>query len=489
MNTRHPSIGTKPTMLGRGDADTSLLSGEFCDPAVEHEYRLWRYDATLSQYKIVAWLLIVVAIPFLWTTYGLFGPTENYLLLASFRCVQLGISIWALWLAAHRARYKALDQSAFLSVLMVLTTNVMSMYLSPAVGMLMVVQSLMIVTTCYVVYPGRLVRLAPSLILFSCAFLATVALAPAILARDVPGIVVWTVIANAVGFLAARQLNRFRRSEYRSLIRAQQNVEELERATIAAERAQQEAETANRAKSAMLANTSHELRTPLNAIIGFSEMIEGQYLGPIENERYRQYAEHINGSGKHLLSLIDDLLDLSKIEAGQAEMHPEWVSAAAITTETLHMIESRAAARSVLVHHEIDPKLDCLLSDRRALRQILINLLTNAVKFSGPSSEISLQALLRADGSAELKIMDRGPGFEPDDIERLLQPFQQSEADPTRPREGWGLGLALVGAMADLNQITFSLGNREGGGAEAVLLFPQEKVKPVHHPLKIAASA
>lgn len=482
------NIGRKPTMLGKGDTQTSRLGGEFRDPETEDTYRLWRYDATLIQYKITGWLLVFATAPFIWTNYKIFGPSEEFAMLAAIRVVLLAVSVWVLVLAFARADYRRLDRFAFVAGMLVLGSNVLTMYLVEHIGNLMILQGLMIVTICYVLYPGRLVQIAPALGVFSAAFLVTVLTKSSISATEVPGVVAWALIANSVGFLAARQFARFRRSEYMSIRRAEADVAALEEARTVAEQARLEAESANRAKSAMLANTSHELRTPLNAIIGFSEMIQREMLGPIGNQRYRQYAEDINGSGKHLLSLIDDLLDLSKIEAGKSELHPEWIPVESLITETVRLIDGRMRAKGIVLRLDLSPDLDSLLADERTLRQILINLLTNAVKFSPSGSEVIVSGAMMDDGHACLLVRDQGPGFNPGEIARLMQPFEQSEADPNRPREGWGLGLALVKAMCELNGIGFVLENREAGGACAALKFTPRLARRRKAELKLAAS-
>lgn len=477
MNTTGKSLGNAPTALGSHDAQTSWLSGEFSDRDLEHRYRLWRYDAMLAQYKIIGWLLILAALPFLWTAYRVFGPTTAYATLALLRLTLVAVSIWILIAVYRRAAYRRLDESALSAAVLLLFTNGVTMHLSPEVGQLMIIQTLMIVTVCYVIFPGRTIEISPALILFSASFLYVVINKSDLTVTETPAIIVWLLIANSVGFLAARQFNRFRRSEFASITRAERHVAELEEARRTAEQAQAEAESANRAKSAMLASTSHELRTPLNAIIGFSELIHTELLGPIGNDRYRQYAADINGSGKHLLSLINDLLDLSKIEAGKTELHPDWLAVEDVVTEPLRLVESRAQSSAIRLKLDVHPAIASVRADERALRQILINLLTNAIKFSPDKGSVTLQGVLEQDGSVLVRVLDRGPGFEPGDVERLLQPFQQAEADPNRPREGWGLGLALVSAMCELNRIGFSLRNRQGGGAEAELRFSPDLVR------------
>lgn len=488
MQTADGSDGFEPTRLGGGQAATSRLSGEFRDPDAEHCYRLWRYEATLPQYKITGWLLIAAAAPFLWTIYKLFGVTPEFLMLAAARLTLLAVSVWALVLAYKRATYNRLDHSAFVAGMLVLGSNVLTMYLADRVGNLMILQGLMIVTVCYVIFPGRLITIAPALVLFTAAFLFAVLTKSSLSAVEAPGVVVWAMIANSVGFLAARQFARFRRSEYMSIRRAEDQLSALEDARRVADRARQEAEEANRAKSAMLANTSHELRTPLNAIIGFSEMIKTQLLGPTGNERYREYAEDINGSGRHLLSLIDDLLDLSKIEAGKVELHPEWLPIDDVVAGSVRLVEARAHVNNVSLRVSLQDDIGNLYADERALRQILINLLTNAVKFSPAGSEVLLSGEIAPDGSALLHVLDQGSGFGPEEIARLLKPFEQAQANPNHPREGWGLGLALVTAMCDVNGIGFSLDNRKSAGARATLHFSPRLRHCPGTDLRLAAS-
>ncbi|WP_417515724.1 sensor histidine kinase [Minwuia sp.] len=466
-----PSLGSVPTGLSRADGQTSRLSGEFLDPSTEHEYRLWRYDATLAQYRIVAWFVLVAVFPFLFAVYQSWGLTDAFFVVAAGRAVQFLISLWALWAVYTRAGYRTLDRSALAYGAVLFGVNALAMWLSPTTGLLMIIQGLMIIIACYVLYPGRLIALVPVIITFSLFFIALVLFRFEIERSHQIGIIVWTVVGNAVGFLAARQLNRFRRSEFIALRRAQQDVRELKLARSEAEQARAAAEAANQAKSAMLANTSHELRTPLNAIIGFSEMIQRQMLGPVDNPRYVQYAGDIHRSGTHLLSLIDDLLDLSKIEAGKTELHREWVGIDALIADIVRMNRHRADARGQSIHVTVDPALTSVWADDRALRQIMVNLVTNALKFSRPGTTVDIVCERMADGGACLSVRDRGPGIAPDDLKRLMQPFQQAEIDPSKPREGWGLGLALVRTLSGLHGADFRLIARDGGGTDARVRF------------------
>lgn len=455
----------------------SALTGEFRNRDAEDEFRLWRYDAILLQYKIVGWLLVFAAIPFNWTVYKIFGLTPEFAVLVVIRTIVLLAAAWGLWLAYNKAPYRLLDISAFVAGALVLACNGTVMYLHESIASLMLIQALMIITVCYVIYPGRLVLIAPALVLFSCGFVATVLTKSNLSISEMPGVVVWTVLANVIGYLGARQFNRFRRNEFAAIRQNERQNQALDSARRAAERAMLEAEKANRAKSAMLANTSHELRTPLNAIIGFSEMLQKEMLGPLGDARYRSYADDINDSGRHLLNLIDDLLDLSKIESGKAEMRPAWNEVSYVLEDAIRMERRRAeiAGVHVLLNASMAPAE--IFVDERAFRQILINLLGNAIKFSPRDAEVEVVAEMQHDGGARFAILDRGPGLPAGEIERLKQPFQQMNHDPTRPRDGWGLGLALVSSLAELNGIEFELGNREGGGASAVVIVPQPQVR------------
>jgi len=233
-----------------------------------------------------------------------------------------------------------------------------------------------------------------------------------------------------------------------------------------------EAETANAAKSAFLANMSHELRTPLNAILGFSEIIAGQAMGPGAMTRYSEYARDIHTSGDHLLSLINDLLDVAKIEAGKMEIDPKPVDPRHVMEGIGRIMANRFAARSQEFSIAVAPELPLLVADERALKQMLLNLVSNAAKFTPPGGHIAITCGISRAGGMEFCVDDDGPGIAPEKLARLFQPFNQIENRFDREAGGTGLGLALVQGLVQLHGGRAWLESEPGHGTRAFLYFP-----------------
>ncbi len=231
-------------------------------------------------------------------------------------------------------------------------------------------------------------------------------------------------------------------------------------------------EHAYAAKSSFLANMSHELRTPLNAIIGFSDMIESQMLGPIFNEKYLEYARNINDSGKHLLDLISDILDMSKIEAGKHTLDLETVNIKEIIDRASQMITGRAQEQGInLCTSDIENSDINIIGDRRALTQIILNLLSNAVKFTPASGSIWIECNVKED-HIYLKICDTGIGIPPNKLAAVLKPFEQVSCQYTRDHEGTGLGLAITKKLIELHGGTLNLESTVNVGTTATVKLP-----------------
>jgi PAS domain S-box-containing protein len=240
--------------------------------------------------------------------------------------------------------------------------------------------------------------------------------------------------------------------------------------------ARETAEAASRAKSAFLAHMSHELRTPLNAIIGFSELIMTEMLGPVGSPRYKEYAGDIHSSGKHLLQLINDVLDISKIEAGKAELRDETVDVREIVEHCAALIHPQASAGSLKVILDVPRELPFLRGDARALRQILLNLLSNAVKFTPPEGEVRIAVRLNEQRALEITVSDSGIGMSAADTARVFEPFFQIQNALTRKYEGTGLGLSLVKGLVEMHGGTVSVRSAPQQGTAITATFPPARV-------------
>jgi signal transduction histidine kinase len=253
--------------------------------------------------------------------------------------------------------------------------------------------------------------------------------------------------------------------------------EQAEQGATAAREALERAQAANRSKSEFLANMSHELRTPLNAIIGFSEMIEGEIFGPLENEKYRTYVHDIHGSASHLLEVINDILDLSRIEFGKVTLDETEVDLDAVIRACIVIIEGRAGEGQLNLEYRRPPAPLKLYGDERRIKQIFINLLSNAVKFTLPGGRVSVTTALDSDGCLVASVADTGIGIRREDLDRIMAPFGQADSGLNRKYEGTGLGLPLTRAFMDLHGGTLALDSEYGTGTTVHVTFPASRVR------------
>ena len=241
--------------------------------------------------------------------------------------------------------------------------------------------------------------------------------------------------------------------------------------------ARRAAETANAHKTDFLAKVSHEIRTPLNAIIGFSEMMANERFGPIGNQRYIEYANDISRSGRHVLDIVNDLLDISKIEAGEMDLDFAAVRLNNAVLEAVSLLQPQANTQRVIVRTALSDRLPEIVADFRSIKQIAINILANAIKFTPSGGQIVVSTAYEPNGSVVLRIRDTGIGMSRDELEQAMKPFKQAPSGASRTRgEGTGLGLPLTKAMTEANRATFAVSSTPNEGTLVEIAFPSQRV-------------
>ncbi len=287
------------------------------------------------------------------------------------------------------------------------------------------------------------------------------------------------VVAAGIHFYFVFLVKNLQRTAFSMLdYRAKKDrlIEELKKEKASADEARSRAEAANLAKSKFLANMSHELRTPLNAIMGFAEMIKDEYLGPAGHPNYKSYAADIHASGEHLLKLINGILDLSRIEAGKYELSEKPVDLGVIARECVHLLRLDAQSKNLRLGASYAPAMPCVMADEKALRQICLNLLGNAIKFTPEGGSISIRTSILQSGEALLAVRDNGPGIPKKEMETVLSAFGQGSAAAQVPGRGTGLGLSIVTRLAELHGGSFKLRSEEKVGTEALVILPGSRV-------------
>lgn len=297
-------------------------------------------------------------------------------------------------------------------------------------------------------------------------------------------VVIWTSVrdfivlqlmifaAFTIGLFCNYVFERQRRMAYLGRAEAEHHAASLQAALRRTAEAQMHAEEAARVKTDFVAHVSHELRTPLNAVIGFGEVLEKQIFGPLGHPKYAEYARDIRESGEHLLSLINDVLDLSKIEAGRMELHREVLSPQELVRASLVLVSGLAQMRGTAVQVEMSDDLPEIFGDARAIKQMLVNLLSNALKFAPPGGDVRIVASSSPSGIM-LAVSDDGPGMTPEQQEVALTPFGQVSGMIAGSERGTGLGLALANRLAELHGAPLEIHSTPGRGTRVAFRLPR----------------
>ncbi len=302
---------------------------------------------------------------------------------------------------------------------------------------------------------------------------------------DMNGTVLALMGASGVAFFALLANRLFATHCETIAFRAEKDIliSELEQANAKSADARLKAEEANIAKSRFLATMSHELRTPLNAILGFSEVLKGEFFGKHAAEQYREYSSDIHSSGQHLLALINEILDLSRIEAGKYELQEESVSLAGIVEDCCYLLAMRAKGKNQSIHPAVEEGLPKIWGDERAIRQIILNLLSNAVKFTPQNGEIWINVGWTGSGGQYVSVRDNGPGIPESEIATVMSSFGRGAIAIKTAEQGTGLGLPIVKGLVELHGGRFTLQSKLRVGTEVVVTFPANRVMQALAPM------
>ena len=318
----------------------------------------------------------------------------------------------------------------------------------------------------------------PPAVYLGLAPLGAIALSIAATQRDFNALMLLVMTSSAVVFflILATRLYSGALATVQSRAEKDAMFAELEQAKANSDEARRRAEEANLAKSRFLATMSHELRTPLNAILGFSEVMKNEVFGAHATPSYRDYSGDIHASGQHLLTLINEILDLSRIEAGRYELNEEAVELAHVVSECRHMLNLKAKAKGQTIREYLDPSLPRLWADERAVRQVVLNLLSNAVKFTPQGGEITIKVGWTSSGGQYVSVKDTGPGIPEEEIPVVMSSFGRGSLAIKTAEQGSGLGLPIVKGLIDLHGGGFQLKSKPREGTEVIITFPSSRV-------------
>ncbi|MCW5770248.1 MAG: hypothetical protein KIT16_01330 [Rhodospirillaceae bacterium] len=459
----------------------------FSDPETETAYRRYSFNDWRWLNRLAFTLTGLAFILHTATDHWLYGFSATFFALLTTRLVIVGILLLAYPLTAGTTGLARRDTGIFALQLLVVGAYFALVLMMPRIHLVdrVTVQS---VTTMLILFGQYFFvstrvpySVAAGLACSAAYFAMTVAtdrLSPPAMALEIAV----HAFANVLGTIACYRSAALRRRQFALLSRQEElnrrleaQGQSLEAAAAELEGARDRAQHANRAKSEFLAYMSHELRSPMNAIIGFSEIMKREVFGRISPPKYRDYAEDIHGSATHLLSLINDILDLSKAEAGKLVVQETPVDLAAMAETARRLVRVRAEASGVTLRTQIAPNLPPLMADERMVKQMVLNLLSNAIKFTPAGGTVTIAADGDAAGALTLAVSDTGCGIPAEEIPRILEPYGRTRSAERSDTEGTGLGLTLVKAMAEVHGARLDIASEANRGSTFALHFPRER--------------
>ncbi len=466
----------------------SRFSAEFTDPSMEQAFREASFvDARLLN-RTTAAIASLIFVGFAIFDYIVLGTSQLFYTLFGLRIGLAGTAVLVIALTNDPKRYRVADIAILVLQLYIVGMFLVAVSVRSPSGLLYPpnVSSygiVMIVLGNYVFIATRFSFSTLVALLASLSYLAVSLLFRPFTSVDMALEGTLLLGCNMLGVSMLHRIQTLQRRQYGMLREERLAGERLqaqsrELKTIARDlaRARDEATIANRAKSEFLAHMSHELRSPLNAIIGFTEVMTSAMFGPVEPPRYREYVGDINASGVHLLAVINDLLDLSKAESGHMELNETVVRIEDAAASAMRLVRERAYEATVKLTLDVPETLPDLRADERMIKQIVLNLLTNSVKFTQPGGTVAVSARLDDEGRLVVVVADTGVGIEAQDIPKVLEAYGQADVARSRSSEGTGLGLPLVKSMAELHGASVELDSTPGEGTTVTVGFPAERL-------------